>query len=151
MAQDLTQYMTAMGPTGGGSARAQGFNAPAGNAGNVLDNLFSNPDFLKFLGQTGAGLDPQGVGGALGAPTARWIERMQGGNAMNQLIKALGGNTNLTKIKAAPDGTLELGGAAPKEGGSRLEELDFGDDSSEDPLSFDTILDNILTKNGVGR
>src|SRR6056297_1842607 len=87
-----------------------------------VGELFQNPNFLKFLADTGAAVDPEGAGGMIGQPTSQWIERKQMGEALGQqnkvgneqferLLQMLSGSSNLTGIKIDPKGGIEFKGA----------------------------------------
>ena len=80
--------------------------------------LFSDPNFQSFLAGTGAGLDPQGVGGAIGVPAQQMIQSKAAQKAtaagaskqdkfMQQLVQLLGGLTpketpGPTSVKMGP-------------------------------------------------
>uniref|UniRef100_A0A6M3XN83 Uncharacterized protein n=1 Tax=viral metagenome TaxID=1070528 RepID=A0A6M3XN83_9ZZZZ len=80
--------------------------------------LISDPNFQSFLAGTGAGLDPQGVGGAIGVPAQQMIQSKAAQKAtaagasrqekfMQQLIQLLGGLTpkempGPTSVKMGP-------------------------------------------------
>lgn len=144
---------------------AQNFSGGQASGGVMggLGDLFEDRGFLKFLAGVGTELDPQGLGGMLGRPTSKWIERRQQGEAMNQimgrnrntinqLMQALAGNTNVTKLKFDEKGGIEIGGGAPKEGG-QLEQHDFGFGTDyEDLDTLESSLDSLLQQySSVGR
>lgn len=141
------------------------------DVGEATGKLFQNPNFLKFLADTGTELDPHGAGGAIGRPTSGWIERQQIGEALAQqdkvgnaqlekLLEYLTGSSNLTGIKIGQDGTVELKGAAGQqgEGGGGESELkgmsvmNEGQESEpEDGLSrMEKALDDIMFSFGIG-
>lgn len=102
--------------TGGGAA--------AGGAAGGGQGLFLNPGFLNFLAGTGASLDPNGVGGAIGTNAQQWIQSQQMAQAAAKqdqkwaaLIQAIGGtkgkkislssNSQTGKSTVSIDGTNE--------------------------------------------
>jgi hypothetical protein len=133
-----------------------------------IDELFSDRDFLKMLGQTGAGLDPEGVGAALGVPATKWVERdaaaehaeaqrEQQNRMFNMLLKALAGNTNITGIDLDETGNVSrIKGSAPKpneSGQTNVESLDMTDDSASEStdtsgssglLDLDSTIDSLF-------
>lgn len=149
-----------------GQAESNWWSGLAEGAGK----LFNNPNFLKFLADTGAEIDPRGAGGALGRPTSRWIERQQIGEALagqqkqgqaqlQELIKALAGPNNLTKLKVSPDGTVEFGGAAGAQGQGQesglgsLEQPTAPSSETDEQDQLGTIegaLDNVMNFLGLG-
>jgi hypothetical protein len=91
-------------PSSGGmfSSFSEGFN-----------NLLQNKDFLRALAGTGAALDPQGVGGALGGATQDMIGSQAQQANLEALIKALGPGG---KVQVKPDGSTSLQVGQPGEG-----------------------------------
>jgi len=81
--------------------------------GQGLSKALANPNVQQMLAQTGAGLDPQGVGGALGGATSNMIQNQSQQQFMKQLLKMLGGGG---KIKVGADGAMEMQTAQAKEG-----------------------------------
>ena len=145
MAFDFLTNMFSGGVEAGTGAKAM--NPFMQGAGNAL----SNPDFQKFLTQLGTQIDPKGAGGMIGKPGTAMIERPQQAKAMNQLLKALGGGTNVTGVKMSPDGTLELKGAAGKAEGSELEEMGSVLDEEDNVFGdFESSLDQMLKGLGIG-
>jgi hypothetical protein len=123
-----------------------------------LSGALNNRDVLKMMAQVGTELDPQGVGGMLGRPTSQMIQREAQGEAMNQLLQALGGNNNLTGAKVSPDGSLSLtgksgmdadaaqaSGLSPQAAASPNQQTTPTETSGlADMGEFDSFLDNIL-------
>jgi len=87
--------------------------------------LFNNPNFQNVLAQLGAGLDPHGVGGVLGAATQAFVKAKAAQSATEsqeaerqqynqQLLSILAGRMTpqgqpgVTGMKLGPDGTLKL-------------------------------------------
>ena len=92
--------------------------AATANGGNWTD-MFNDPNFINFLAGTGARMDPEGVGGALGGATQEWVQGQQMGKAMEKqgdlmerLLEALAGG-KIGKANVAKDGSVKLE-AAPK-------------------------------------
>jgi len=112
---------------------------------DTANKMFENPNFLKFLAETGTALDPQGLGGALGQPTSNWIERQQQPAFMDKLIKSLGPGGQL-KIK--PDGGMDMKrggeetGTTPQKQESELGSLEDTNVADVDPL--DSFLDDMM-------
>ena len=69
------------------------------------EKLFTDPGFLSMLAGTGAKLDPNGFGGALGGATQQWIQSEQAGKAaakqsgmIKDVIEALKGTGGSVKV-----------------------------------------------------
>jgi hypothetical protein len=141
------------------------------DVGEATGKLFQDPNFLKFLADTGTELDPHGAGGAIGRPTSSMIERQQIGEALSQqdkvgnvqlekLLEYLTGSSNLTGIKIGQDGTLELKGAAGEQGAGESKESELKGKSvfdqgqggePEDSLShIEKALDDIMFSFSIG-
>ena len=119
---DLSQFSAAglgggMEPGGGGSFFQ--------NLGSTFSDLAKDRNFLSLLAGIGTGLDPEGVGGAIGKPTIGYLQSKAAQEATakstgqrqkfnEMLIKMLGGMTpkdqeGLTSLKAGPDNvTLDI-------------------------------------------
>lgn len=93
-----------------------------------FSELLKNPAFISFLAELGAGLDPQGVGSAVGKATSNFVKstatakalaqsKKYAGLNMQELIKALGSKDSLISgIEIDPStGKLTLKAAAPKD------------------------------------
>ena len=110
-------------PGSHGGAFATGAPSPGGDTGGV-GGLFADPNFINFLAGTGAALDPEGVGGALGKPVQAWNQNKQMGKAMEKqdqrwgsLMEAMaGGKVGKATLKEDGKGgsTVTLG--APEGG-----------------------------------
>lgn len=97
---------------------AFGYGEPgaASGGGGGWTQIFSDPNFLNFLAGTGARMDPEGAGGAIGGATQDMIQQQQMGKAMekqgdmmDRLLEALaGGRVRSASIK--PDGGMTLTG-----------------------------------------
>ena len=88
---------------------------PAPDGGSGVSKLFADPNFQSLLAGTGAALDPNGVGGAMGKATLGMIQSKQMGKAVAKqdgrwtaLIEALGSG----KIGSASVKTDEKGGTS---------------------------------------
>jgi len=101
---------------------AVGGNAGAQPSGNGISGLFADPNFQSFLAGTGAALDPNGVGGAIGKTTQGMIQSKQMGKAMekqdkkwNALIEALGtGKVGSASLKEDGQGGTTVSLKAPE-------------------------------------
>ena len=99
-------------------------NTTGGAGGGGVAGLFADPNFQNFLAGTGAALDPDGVGGAVGKATQGMIQNKQMGKAMEKqnarwtaLMEAMAGG-KVGKVTLKEDGkggsTITLG--APEGG-----------------------------------
>lgn len=93
-----------------------------GNAPISLNNLFSNPNFYRILGEVAQGIPNNGIGTALGATGSKAIGAIQQQKSLEKadierqqrnkaLIEALGGYSpkgqpGVTSVKVGPDGNL---------------------------------------------
>ena len=90
-------------------------------------DLFQDKNFLALLAGTGQGLDPEGVGGAIGGPTQQMIknvamqeaaqglskERQEHMKQLTQLLTGLGGisapgQPGVTSLKMGKDGNIMM-------------------------------------------
>lgn len=117
--------------------------------GDGITGLFNDPNFINFLAGTGAGLDPEGVGGALGKPAQAWNQNKQMGKAMakqdarwQSLIEAMaGGKVGKATLKEDGKGGTTVTMGAP-EGG--LGTLSQPVQQPAEPVSiFDQYMQNI--------
>ena len=89
--------------------------AATAKGGNWTD-MFNDPNFINFLAGTGARMDPEGVGGALGGATQEWVQGEQAGKAATAqrdeqremfalLVEAMKGKN---KVKIDRDGGISI-------------------------------------------
>ena len=93
--------------------------AATAKSGGGMMGMFSDPNFINFLAGTGARMDPEGVGGALGGATQEWVQSQQmakamekQGDLMDRLLEALAGG-KIGKANVGKDGSVKLE-AAPQ-------------------------------------
>ena len=96
------------------------------NTGGGVGAMFSDPNFISFLAGTGAALDPNGVGGAVGNATQKMVQNQQMGKAMakqdqrwSALIEAMGkGQVGKASISEdSKTGKTSVSLSAPENGG----------------------------------
>ena len=112
------------GSYGGQFSTTANVPAPASTGGGGVGGLLADPNFQNFLAGTGAALDPEGVGGALGKATQGMIQNKQMGKAMekqdarwNALIEAMaGGKVGKATLKEDPKGGTTVTLGAPESG-----------------------------------
>lgn len=100
-------------------------NPSVSSQGGGVAGLFADPNFQSFLAGTGAALDPDGVGGAVGKATQSMIQNKQMGKAMEKqdarwqsLMEALaGGKVSKATLKEDPKGGTTITLGAPEGGG----------------------------------
>lgn len=93
-------------------------------AGGGVSGLLADPNFQNFLAGTGAALDPDGVGGAVGKATQGMIQNKQMGKAMEKqdkrwqsLIDAMaGGKVGKATLKEDGKGGTTVTLGAPEGG-----------------------------------
>lgn len=115
--------MSHMSPDQWGTT-VQNPNTTGGQGGGGIGGLFADPNFQSFLAGTGAALDPDGVGGAVGKATQGMIQNKQMGKAMEKqdarwkaVIDAIGtGSVGKATIKEDGKGGTTLTLGAPEGG-----------------------------------
>lgn len=99
-------------------------------ANTQTGGLFGDPNFINFLAGTGAALDPDGVGGAVGKATQGMVQNQQMGKAMEKqdkrwsaFIEAMGkGQVGSVSIKEDPKGGTSISMKAPEGGLGSLDQ-----------------------------
>lgn len=100
-------------------------NTPSGASdGGGVAGLLADPNVQNLMAGIGAGLDPEGVGGAIGKPTQAMIQNKQMGKAMEKqdarwtaLIEAMaGGKVGKATLKEDGKGGTTLTLGAPEGG-----------------------------------
>ena len=128
---DLSQIVGVLGNSGMPVA-TPGAGAMPQQAGSGLsmEGLFGDPNFINFLAGTGAALDPNGVGGAVGKATQGMVQNQQMGKAMEKqdkrwsaFIEAMGkGQVGSVSIKEDPKGGTSISMKAPEGGLGSLDQ-----------------------------
>ena len=98
--------------------------SPADGGGGGVSKLLEDPNIQNLMAGIGAGLDPNGVGGAVGKATQGMIQNKQMGKAMEKqdarwtaLIDAMaGGKVGSASIKTDPKGGTSVSLKAPESG-----------------------------------
>ena len=125
-----------------------------GGFGSSVNSLLNDPNFQSFLAGTGAGLDPEGVGGAIGNAAKGMIQNRQMGKAMEKqdkrwknLMELLGGSAKNVTIRQDGKGgtTMSLDAAENSLGSmhSPLKETNLVDPMENLPKSFTEFLNNM--------
>lgn len=78
-----------------------------------FSSLLQNKDFIRAMAGTGAALDPQGVGGALGGATQDMIGSQAQQANFEALLRALGPGG---KVNVKPDGSTSVQVGQPESG-----------------------------------
>ena len=87
---DLNQIVGVLGNSGlPGAIQGAGATPQPAGTGLSMEGLFGDPNFINFLAGTGAGLDPNGVGGAVGKATQGMVQNQQMGKAMEKQDKRM--------------------------------------------------------------
>ena len=122
---DLSQIVGVLGDSGmPGAIPGAGAMPQQAGSGLSLEGLFGDPNFISFLAGTGAALDPNGVGGAVGKATQSMVQNQQMGKAMEKqdkrwsaFIEAMGkGQVGSVSIKEDPKGGTSISMKAPEGG-----------------------------------
>lgn len=128
---DLNQIVGVLGNSGMPEAVSGAGAMPQQvGSGFSLGGLFGDPNFINFLAGTGAALDPDGVGGAVGKATQGMVQNQQMGKAMEKqdkrwsaFIEAMGkGQVGSVSIKEDPKGGTSISMKAPEGGLGSLDQ-----------------------------
>lgn len=126
-------------------------NNPASTPASGVGAMFADPNFVNFLAGTGAALDPDGVGGAVGKATQAVVQNKQMGKAMakqdarwQSLIEAMaGGKVGKATLKEDGKGGTTVTLGAPEGGLGALNQPVQQQQAPEAASIFDQYMQNI--------
>ena len=126
--QNLVSGGTTIGPDSMSHMSPDQWGTQVKNPNGGVNGVLSDPNFINLLAGVGAGLDPEGVGGAIGKATQGMIQNKQMGKAVAKqdqrwqaLIEAMnGGKVGKATLKEDGKGGTTITLGAPEGGLGQL-------------------------------